>query len=744
MALWAICAAAQPPQQLQPSIFDGGFRLMPSPHKISVTPMKNNDSGIKNAQTNASPKRSELPTYEVECNLDFNEEYQTGLEIRIFNKEEGESINNPTKGSNILSVPEGTYDIMAIFGVIDTISDYPQLDHILVVVREQVTINQNMQLDFSADEAKNHIHFQTLTLEGEPVYTGRWHVDENWNWTPLDLGNTDNLYYFNKLYHTEYTDLQTGYILSLDGSYGVCYEGAHNSPGGEAFGDFYINDVSERYVFHSYRIGINGRDAFTSSYEVQGATDDVTVENDPSKYKEFADPFLVPKYQDEDLFQIFCVWEKAVSANGASITNIAFTEPITEGQAIRCYVGASPEDSKVGFAPFIQPQISVKRTGIMPWGLEEEYYKPVMMGIPLTNSNGEAAFANNGIRTHKDTNGLFYPDRYPDFTFEACDHIEELWGDYVYKHTEWPAHPAFAYPVAKKIGNLGNNCPLLVSQIDMYGYGDSGPVSDIAEYMDFIFGYLGRYGEKKHDDQSNANINTSYNGDLLFEGQGCFSSQLNEPLNGMVDATIINEEFLVDDMAGSNKAHLQFNAGAEDMNPPTMTMLHFKDANENVTDRFATAAEGCLEFSAGDFNKAFSPLGYPYYNRYAPESVDVSYSPYGEDNWNELAVEEVPENYWPVMGWFYTSSLASVMGEGLNGWFDLKIRLTDAAGNWQEQVLSPAFRIDDHAYSSVASVGSSNAHEVARYNLAGQRVDANATGAVIIKMSDGTARKVIN
>ena len=172
-------------------------------------------------------------------------------------------------------------------------------------------------------------------------------------------------------------------------------------------------------------------------------------------------------------------------------------------------------------------------------------------------------------------------------------------------------------------------------------------------------------------------------------------------------------------------------------------MLHFKDSNEDVTTRFAKAADATLEFSAGDFNVGFNPINVSYMDRYAPESVEVSYSPYGEDNWSELPVEEVPEYYWPVMGWFYSGSLAGVTGEALNGWFDLKIRLTDAAGNWQEQVLSPAFRIDDLAYSSVANIGSDNAHEVARYNLAGQRVDTNTPGVAIVKMSDGTAHKVI-
>ena len=58
-------------------------------------------------------------------------------------------------------------------------------------------------------------------------------------------------------------------------------------------------------------------------------------------------------------------------------------------------------------------------------------------------------------------------------------------------------------------------------------------------------------------------------------------------------------------------------------------------------------------------------------------------------------------------------------------------------------MISPAFRIDNLAYSNVATVGSDNAREVARYNLASQRVDGDAKGVVIVKMSDGTARKVI-
>ena len=102
--------------------------------------------------------------------------------------------------------------------------------------------------------------------------------------------------------------------------------------------------------------------------------------------------------------------------------------------------------------------------------------------------------------------------------------------------------------------------------------------------------------------------------------------------------------------------------------------------------------------------------------------VEVAYSPYQEDNWNTLEVNEVPELYFNRMGYYYTGSLATVTGKGLDGWFDLKIRLEDAAGNWQEQVISPAFRIDDQAYSSVATVTADKGGDDAIYNLAGQRM----------------------
>lgn len=200
------------------------------------------------------------------------------------------------------------------------------------------------------------------------------------------------------------------------------------------------------------------------------------------------------------------------------------------------------------------------------------------------------------------------------------------------------------------------------------------------------------------------------------------SNKATAPKPARIEQTTTTEAVKVDDMPGSNKAQLHYTAGAEDETPPTMTMLHFKDSNGDVTDRFATADDGTVEFSAADFNFFYTPDGDCSYFRHAPETVEVSYSPYGEDNWNELTVDEFPEYYWPIMGWFYRGSLAGVTGQAEKGWFDLKFRLVDEAGNWQEQVISPAFRIDDQAYSSVATITPETSGDNAIYNLAGQHM----------------------
>ena len=733
LTLGLLTATAQPPM---PRILDDGFRLMPTPNQVMVKPMKTADKTVKGlttttATTKRTKARADEPTYQVDFVLDFNTETQKAIEIRIFNEDcflanYDLDIYQLENGSNSMPIPAGTYDIIVIFEELDTALPYEWPMYSLYVIREHVNINQDMTLNIAASDAKNHIHFQTLTIDGEPVYTGKYFVDEEWNWNLLEQGNIDDVYSHSVMACPEYHVTHTN-----SSNFGVAAEGSYHNDGNGAFADFYVSDVSDRYVFFCHRVALKGNDVYTSAYEVKGASSDVTVTNDPAQFTLFEDPFIVPKHQGEDLYRSFTMntWKSDGTGHGTELTS---TIPLGEGEIPKYYVSASTENSSIGYLPIIVPSISIKTMEMMPWG-EEEQYKSVLTCSPLVKTNEQIIFANDGAMS---------------FRSEYSEELDEIGRD-IKVYPFWPKHPVFGHSVEKKKGNLGNNCPMLAAnpvQYEItYNWEDEegNPVSQTYRNLEFAYGYVGRYGETRPDDITDSQVSVKLNGEEIITVEGSFYAQMDELLNGEVDATITNETMPVDEMTGSNKAQLHYTAGAEDENPPTMTMLHFIANNGDVTDRFATADEATLEFTAGDFNFSITPKNYGVYDRQAPETVEVSYSPYGEDNWDELVVEEVPGNYWPAMGWFYTAPLASVTGEGLNGWFDLKIRLTDAAGNWQEQVLSPAFRIDDHAYSSVASVGSSNAHEVARYNLAGQRVDANATGVVIVKMSDGTARKVM-
>lgn len=238
-------------------------------------------------------------------------------------------------------------------------------------------------------------------------------------------------------------------------------------------------------------------------------------------------------------------------------------------------------------------------------------------------------------------------------------------------------------------------------------------------------------------------VKIQVNGEDFYEAAGSITAP-HDDMNGVVDATFHLGCTTVDELPATNNTLLHYTTESDKSNPPTMTMLHFKDSNDDVTDRFDSADEGTIEFSAGDLNLISTPMGYFAFDRQAPAAVEVSYAPYGTEDWNELPVEELPEYYWPAMGYFYRGSLAGVTRQAEKGWFDLKFRLVDEAGNWQEQVVSPAFRIDNLAYSSVANIGDGNAREVARYSVDGKRVDASHHGVTIVRMSDGTAKKVLN
>ena len=122
--------------------------------------------------------------------------------------------------------------------------------------------------------------------------------------------------------------------------------------------------------------------------------------------------------------------------------------------------------------------------------------------------------------------------------------------------------------------------------------------------------------------------------------------------------------------------------------------------------------------------------------------MKVEYAPADSEDFKELAVEEVPENYsMPYFGHFWKSSLKDVEGKSENGWFKLRVTLTDAAGNSQEQTMWPAFYIKDSLGVESAIANDASAPEY--FNLQGMRLARPESGSLVIRRQGGTVSKIL-
>ncbi|MBQ8128421.1 MAG: hypothetical protein IJ176_08500 [Prevotella sp.] len=297
-------------------------------------------------------------------------------------------------------------------------------------------------------------------------------------------------------------------------------------------------------------------------------------------------------------------------------------------------------------------------------------------------------------------------------------------------------YPAFSFGLDQQRQPLGSGCPVNVVQV--YN-GLIGNVSRLESY------FIGRHGEWRMVDNLRSKVNMKYDGETV--GEGTMNSVgyevPGEHEGGLFEVTITDSNVLVDGLAGQNVTTMAYRHGLDDWTPPVLQMLQFRSIDDNVTDRFSQPADGLLTFAGGDFYVSANE-SYPVFDVNA-QVAEVWYAPYGTVNWTTLEVEEVPENFFmPGFGYFYRGALANVQGSAENGWFDLKIRLTDAVGNWQEQIISPAFRIDELVATGIEDVRCESADSGKHfYSIDGKQLSHPQPGLNVVKASDGSVRKII-
>ena len=484
----------------------------------------------------------------------------------------------------------------------------------------------------------------------------------------------------------------------------------------------FINDVSDRFypVYNSFFWNDND-----SYYLIDHTSLDFCFphENDPADWECLEESFQPSAIDDGEPNSAGICATSCFNGLAVHSLNFGFEPGTLTNEAVKIYVNAPKRDDEYVL-------LTQARYG---HGAEVITNYEDGNGNIVFSDTTIRAFYINGVPTIVENGVKHYINNYPTglslFAFNNEDGLVARHG--------YPGNPAFSFTENQKTSDFGSGTPICL----FLSY-------EVAQrYPNWCFAYVGRYGEVREVDQLKVDMNMAVNGTEVCNSISQMNQFLMDPNRptGEIDVTMTNDNIVVDELQGKNFAQMHIDEANDDKCVPSLSMLWFKNGEGKITDRFANSEDGLLEFSAGDFNATYdaSVSDYTWFECQQPD-VEISYAPYGEDNWNELDVEEIPENFcMPCYGHFYRGSLAGVTGEALKGWFDLKIRLTDAAGNWQEQVISPAFRIDGLAYTSVATVGSDNAREVARYSIDGKRVDASHRGVTIIKMSDGSAQKVL-
>ena len=608
-------------------------------------------------------------------------------------------------------LPAGTYDFIS--------SGMLMSGGMAFNVKELTQVDNDITVVFDFAESNVIYGFKTLKPDGEEAVLNTLEMDENGQ-RVMTPGNTH--------FFIDVIPL----ILKGSGPVGGLYSWSSMAVSGKnPNSTFVLNSVSDRYKLVSQRMFEDDNYSYIVKYESTSMSDTV-LQNNPEKYVLYEEEFNSIGLDNNELYQGFCTVGMIDNVSYTGITgepSLPISSPTT-----RIYVDAakSANDEVSKFDILIQPVFkdNVFTPETYSW-IDYDYdnnpvvnidtmqiYRTVI-GLPvLFDSDGNMEYVNAG----HDANGNY------------AFHVPEGGGDIV----EYPGHPQFSYTTEHKGLALGSNSPVcsVMSQNSTGNY-----VEGKYSYLNPCF--IGRYGEIV---SGYVSTDVRYNDEVISDNcltmeEDMFNfASLGLP-DGVITAHFETHNAVVDGLQGKNVTDVYYDQRQEDWTAPTMQMLLFKDREGNIIDRFDTAEEGLLEFAGGDFNYHKQTGGFWFDCK--EQAIEVFYSPYDADEWNLLEVNEVPsEFYMPGFGYFYRGSLQNVTGNSETGWYDLKVKLTDLSGNWQEQVISPAFRIGNGSLSSIDAVKTGDATEVARYTIDGRVIGAPQTGINIVKMSDGTVKKV--
>lgn len=696
------------------------------------------DSKLYDMQRNGNyttyfPKRTQRPLLansdegvDVKFDLKFDEENYMLAMLNIFSTK-GEALIRwySDVEENILNVPADVYDICCVLlpnGSFDSVT--PES---IWLFKEKVNISKDTVVTFDAAEATNVINIEQYNKSGElyrPVS-----IDLNTG-NILDPGNVSSIYCWSSIFPKDYC--YDGLLYTYSGSQDLLWGG---------FDDYQFNiktnEVSDRITFAFTRVAIDKENKiFVNKYVQEGCNNSITLKNDPDNYVCYTEEFVPTPAGKET---------GSYGMPGLDLTILCNDK---EQDGIYFYPGKSSSESKNDVSLYID---AVKTSDA------EHSYE--LMAAPMFGDE-----LNMSVMEYPMEDGTVYRDTTYSYScitglpVYTDGHNTEYvrTPNYSYRNPQdggnavmYPGHEAFSFTNENKGMMYGASAPFC--NFEMTSFFSEKLNATMFYYYPL---YIGQMGEQRETDLNYTQTTVKFNSNEVYDGDYYGVNEFTRnwatstPEKGVFDLTFTNSNIEVDGLAGKNVTHIIYDEQKEDAMAPVLQMLQFRSTDDVVTNNFENPKDGILQFAGGDF--VYNEIPGTDINWYdcKEQTVAVAYSPYGQDSWTELAVDEIPELYrMPGFGYFYRGSLESVNRESSNGWYDLKVTLTDASGNMQEQTISPAFRIANTTGVSETLQGTMNLrHEGGQIYVTGTEKAGltiySVDGTCVMKVADAVSRPV--
>lgn len=645
---------------------------------------------------NAPRKEGEL-IVDVPVHIDFGDNFmgQVVCVVAAHIKEDGTYERYFANGNDkefVLSVPEGTYDIVVFVASFTERYEY-------ILGEDYVSINEESDLTYKIADATHTTEVSYVDPDGNALYKNRG----------FEEGNCEGLD-FRFISYKGYESFQQAINMGVD----------------ELFYGYKSDPRCTAFTFGTANLLMNAKGAMYMAFDIDLSKD--SCSNEGGKWIT-ADP-QISSNPHTDAWVAFC------EANPETRHLHTFHSAYSACNGL-LNMGAGNGNSRIGSTLWSWQNPKHSSTDILPQASGYGLVADLSITTPFLNRL-DSGFETSGLpRTSYYANmedGKFATAGNPRMKF-PIDNV--VFGNtapiVVFSFMNGIIPGDFSFSCIGRNGEMRE-----MESINIYRwYSMSMP----EEQIDEIFGGpTSRITIWENDEQKISSLKE-------------FSSSWESTSGSSVKVLFEDFNVTVDGIKGTNITELNYTKRDGDANPPQLTMLQFRDQNDKMTDRFDNNGDGKIEIHAGDFTlKKCSFNEWTYWHDCSElADVKVEYAPYGSDDFSPLEVREIPEMFFmPGYGYFFRGDLTAVSKASSNKWYDVRISLTDPSGNTNVQTISPAFRIENIT-EGVETIGNEATSTFEVYSLDGTCVMRNAhkdamqtlAKGIYIKRSQEKTEKIV-